>query len=362
VADRDHDRVRVFDREGKPLYDWGSGRLHAPDGFALAPDGSFAVACEGLEDRLQLFGPEDEASRKLQQSAGSSPESFGGGIAARGKLCVVLEPAVPCGLALDTSGSAALLLARFGGADTKLAALALPAGVALDEQQRAWICDPVLRRLVIIALDRKADAPLAPDPALPRFFRSVNFDGSDGGEPVAVALDSAGQAYVLEARGGLLVLQPDFDKGAQSHPLPGKSIMSPSGIAVSPDGARILVADPGAHALHVLQAPEKSWKTIVLKADGLEPRPSGVAIAKDGSVFVTDEQRDEVVKLSPALERVASWGKKGAGPLEFSKPRALAIDDQGQLWVLDLGNRRVQVLTQEGAFVRSFDAPSLAPK
>ena len=359
VVDRDHDRVRVFDREGKPLYDWGAGRLRAPDGLAFARDGSFAVVCEGLEDRLQVFGPEDEASRKLQaQSADAAPESFGGGIAVRGKLCVVLEPASPCGLALDVSGSEPLLLARFGDADAKRGALVLPAGIALDEKERAWICDPVQKLLVIVKLDRKPDAPLAPDAALPRFFKSVNFDASDGGEPVAVALDAVGHAYVLEARGELLVLQDDLEKGAQSRALPEKSIVCPSAIAVSADGTRILVADPGAHALHVLQSPDKTWKTIVLKADALDPRPSGVAIAKDGSVFVTDEQRNELVKFSPTLERVASWGAKGAGQLQFKKPRALAIDDQGQLWVLDLGNQRVQVLTQEGAFVRSFGAPA----
>ena len=361
VADCDHDRIRAFDCEGKPLYDWGAGRLHGPDGFALARDGSSAVVCEGLADRLQIFGPEDEASRKLQaQSADAARESFGGGIAARGKLCVVLEPAAPCGLALDVGGKDALLLTRFGQPDAKLGALALPAGVALDEKERAWICDPVLRRVVIVALDRKPDAPLAPDPALARFWKAVNVGNSDGGEPVAVALDSSGRSYVLEARGEVLVLQPDFDKGAQSCGLPAKSIVSPAAIAVNADGSRLLVADPGAHALHALLAPEKAWKTVVLKADGLEPRPSGVVIAKDGSVFVTDEQRDEVVKLSPALERVASWGKKGSGPLEFLKPRALALDDQGQLWVLDLGNERVQVLTQEGAFVRSVSAASLS--
>lgn len=363
VADRDHGRVRVFDREGKPLYDWGAGRLRAPDGFALERDGSFAVVCEGLEDRLQLFGPEDEASRKLQsQTADAAPESFGGGIALRGKLCVVLEPARPCGLALDISGREPLLLARFGEADAKLAALAWPAGVALDQQDCAWICDPVQGRLVLIRLDRKPDAPLAPDPALPRFLKAANLDASEGGGPVAVATDAAGHSYVLGSRGELLVLQADFEKGAQSRALPEKSVVSPCAIAVSTDGTRILVADPGAHALHALQAPEKAWKTIVLKADGPEPRPSGVAIGKDGSVFVTDELRNEVVKLSPALERVATWGKKGNGPLEFSKPRAVALDDQGQLWVLDLGNRRVQVLTQEGAFVRTIEAGKLASK
>jgi DNA-binding beta-propeller fold protein YncE len=371
VADRDHQRIQVFDREGKALYDWGvpaeqphegAGHLDFPDGLALARDGSFAAVCEGFEDRVQLFGPEDEASRVLRaQSERTSSSHYGGGLALGKRLCVVLEPSTPCGLALDTSGSAAIELARFGSLGEAPGQFSMPAAVALDAQERAWVCDPALKRISVFALDRPQDAAARSDPSLPRYSQMLDFEQVDGGEPVALAFDGAGRTYVLEARGQVLVFDAGL-KAAQAQALPGKSIVSPCAIAVSADGARLIVADPGAHALHVLDSKEHAWKTLTWKADALDPRPSGVAIAKDGSVFVTDEQRNELVQLSPAFERVASWGAKGIGRVEFSKPRGVAIDEKGQLWVLDLGNQRVQVLSSTGEFVQAFGSrPSAEP-
>lgn len=363
VVDRDNHRVQVFDREGKPLYDWGvhavrpregAGHLHYPDALALAPDGSFAAVAEGFEDRVQLFGPEDEASRVLRAQSERTPTShYGGGLALGARTCVVLEPSGPSGLVLDTSGAEAIELARFGKSGEKPSQFALPAGVALDAQERAWVCDPVLKRLSIFALDRPAGAPLAYDPFLPRFVESLDFTRIDEGEPVAVALDASGRSYVLEARGEVLVFDAGFG-AAHSRALPPKSFVSPCAIAASADGARLVVADPGAHALHVMDAVEHGWKTNSWKSEGPDPRPSGVVLAKDGRIFATDEQRDEVVELSPALERVGSFGKSGLGRGEFRKPRGIAIDAKGQLWVLDLGNHRVQVFTQKGEFVQSF--------
>ncbi len=363
VADRDNHRVQVFDRAGKLLYDWGvhavrphegQGHLHYPDALAIASDGRTAALAEGFEDRVQVFGAEDEPSRILRaQSERTSSAHYGGGVAARGRLCVVLEPSAPCALALDTSGGEAVELARFGRLGEKPAQFSLPAGVALAPDERAWICDPGLKRLSIFRLDRPADATLKYDPFLPRFAESLDFAAIDGGEPVAVALDGDGRAWVLESRGEVLVFAPGF-REAQARTLPAATVVAPCAIAVRADGSRAVVADPAAHALHVFEAQEHGWKTIPWKAEGRQPRPSGVAFAADGSLFVTDEARDEVVHLSPALERVASWGQRGLGRVEFARPHGVAIDERGQVYVLDLGNHRVQVLTASGEFVQAF--------
>ena len=363
VADRDNHRIQVFDRSGKPLYDWGvhalrpregAGHLHYPDAVAIAPDGSFAAVGEGFEDRVQLFGAEDDPSRLLRaQSERSSSAHYGGGLALGARLCVVLEPSAAGGLTLDTSGSEPIEIARFGRLGEKPGQFARPCGVALDAQERAWVCDPVLRRISIFRLDRPQNPSIDYDPFLPRFAESLDLGLLDGGEPVAVALDSSGRGYVLESRGEVLVLDPGFGS-AHARPLPEGVAVSPCAIAVSADGSRIAVADPGAHALHLMVAAEHAWTSTVLAAEGGQARPSGVAFAADGSLFVTDERRCEVLQLSPALERVKSFGKPGLGRAEFHKPRGIAIDAQGRLWVLDLGNHRVQVLTPQGEFVQSF--------
>jgi sugar lactone lactonase YvrE len=58
------------------------------------------------------------------------------------------------------------------------------------------------------------------------------------------------------------------------------------------------------------------------------------------------------------------WGIKGTGDGEFKGPTAIAIDDSGNVYVCDTGNKRVQVFDSEGNFVSafgSFNAPDPAP-
>jgi len=45
---------------------------------------------------------------------------------------------------------------------------------------------------------------------------------------------------------------------------------------------------------------------------------------------------------------IATLGQQGSGPGQFSSPRGLALDDQGNLYVADTGNQRVQVFDAEG--------------
>ena len=58
------------------------------------------------------------------------------------------------------------------------------------------------------------------------------------------------------------------------------------------------------------------------------------------------------------------WGIKGAGDGEFKSPMAIAIDDSGNVYVCDTGNKRIQVFNSEGSYqyqFGSFDAPAPAP-
>ena len=48
------------------------------------------------------------------------------------------------------------------------------------------------------------------------------------------------------------------------------------------------------------------------------------------------------------------WGETGSNPGQFRTPHALAMDEDGLLYVGDRSNRRIQVFQQDGTFVRDF--------
>jgi outer membrane protein assembly factor BamB len=77
------------------------------------------------------------------------------------------------------------------------------------------------------------------------------------------------------------------------------------------------------------------------------------AVAPNGHVYVTDTSQ-RVVELTPDLDVVRSWGGSGAGPGRFRLVQgSIAVGSDGNVYVADTGNFRIQVFTANGTFVRS---------
>ncbi len=97
-------------------------------------------------------------------------------------------------------------------------------------------------------------------------------------------------------------------------------------------------------------------------------RPTGVAIAPNGDIFVADghfpnkHDTARVVKFSKDGHFIKSWGRKGGGPGEFDEPHDIFIGgSQNRVYVADRRNRRIQVFDQEGNFIaawKQFGQPS----
>jgi peptidylamidoglycolate lyase len=84
-------------------------------------------------------------------------------------------------------------------------------------------------------------------------------------------------------------------------------------------------------------------------------RPTDVAVAADGSFYVSDGYRNSrVVKFSAAGQYLSEWGKKGSKPGEFNIPHAIDLDDKGNVYVADRENNRVQEFDATGKFLMQW--------
>ena len=89
-------------------------------------------------------------------------------------------------------------------------------------------------------------------------------------------------------------------------------------------------------------------------------QPTDIAIAANGDVFVSQGHTPgpngdaRVLKFDKDGKFLAQWGGKGNEPGKFQVAHGLAIDPQGNLWVADRENQRIQVFTPTGAFVREM--------
>ncbi len=93
-------------------------------------------------------------------------------------------------------------------------------------------------------------------------------------------------------------------------------------------------------------------------------RPTGIAIAPNGDIFVTDGhgKNDRVLKFSSDGHFIKAWGHHGSGPGEFDQPHDISIGgSQGHVFVADRSNNRIQIFDQDGNFIaawKHFGRPS----
>ena len=85
-------------------------------------------------------------------------------------------------------------------------------------------------------------------------------------------------------------------------------------------------------------------------------RPTDVAWDRAGNIYVADGigNNNRVVKLDKDGRFIAHWGSTGKGRGEFTGVKAIAVDAQGNVYVADAGNKRIQVFDGNGTFKSEF--------
>ncbi|MBS0193904.1 MAG: 6-bladed beta-propeller [Proteobacteria bacterium] len=84
-------------------------------------------------------------------------------------------------------------------------------------------------------------------------------------------------------------------------------------------------------------------------------RPTEVAVAPDGSFYVSDGYRNtRIMKFSAAGKFLFQWGTKGSGPGQFDLPHGVTLDAHGKVYVADRSNQRIQIFDASGHYLREW--------
>jgi DNA-binding beta-propeller fold protein YncE len=79
--------------------------------------------------------------------------------------------------------------------------------------------------------------------------------------------------------------------------------------------------------------------------------PGGIAVGRDGAVYVAPLMSHKVCVYSSAGKLIRQWGKHGKGDGEFDQRGAIAVAPDGTVYVADQVNRRGQRFSPEGKFL-----------
>lgn len=76
--------------------------------------------------------------------------------------------------------------------------------------------------------------------------------------------------------------------------------------------------------------------------------PQCVAVDAEGNVYVTDTMNNRVEIFDADGNFISEFGKNGDGPGNFARPKGIAVDADGHIWVADQVQDRLQVFNREG--------------
>lgn len=83
-------------------------------------------------------------------------------------------------------------------------------------------------------------------------------------------------------------------------------------------------------------------------------KPFDISLDSNGNVYVADSGNHRIQKYSPDGKFLSSYGKKGQGPGEFQIIGGVAVDNEGRMYVTDRSTNRLKVLSPDGNEIKNI--------
>lgn len=361
VLDTANSRVQKFSPDGQFLakfgsYGSGNGQFNRPTAIAIAANGDLLITDAG-NSRVERFSAAGAYLSKFGakgtgngQFAGMGPE--GVAIDAAGNIWV----SDTYGGRLEEFSSAGTFLKAAGSPGSGTGQLGEPTGIDIDAGGNVWVADWQNNRLSVFNSSGS-------------YLSQVGSAGSGNGQlssPDAIEIDAQGNVWVGDSENNRI---QRFDVAGQYHGQfggpgsgPGQlSLSYPMGLA-SDDHGHIWVTDAGNDRVGEwllpgtpeLYASYSSAFGSFGSGTGQLKSPADVAIDAEGDAWVLDRGNNRVERFNSKGEFVSQFGSPGTGDGQFNAPSGIAISSEGNIWVTDTGNNRVEKFNEKGEYLSKF--------
>jgi DNA-binding beta-propeller fold protein YncE len=231
--------------------------------------------------------------------------------------------------------------------------IAEPMGIAIsDDGNRLYVSDYAQLSVFVFDFANKT-------------FSTIGKDGL--GRPMGIALDAEENVYVVEQeKKGVSI----FSRSGESvRFITDSSIEKPCGIAIDRQRGKIYVVDT-AHtksAAHTVKIFDMQGQLIGQLghdkggADGQFLFPTYASVDKQGNVYVTDTLNSRVQMFDSDGKYVKRFGERGNSWGMFDKPKGVATDSFGNVYVVDSGWSNVQIFNQKGQILLFFGGRGPVP-
>lgn len=216
-----------------------------------------------------------------------------------------------------------------------------PYGMAVDSKGRLYVADQRVGAVFVFNTETR-------DVELIRNGYEAHFGLING-----IAIDDDDRVFVSDGKmHRVLVLSPKHEVVNQIS----EGLVDPVGIAIDTENRFLYVVDTqqdqvivyDADSLKPLRRIGTTGKNHYLTTPGDFGAPSNVAVDKDGNVYVTDTMNNRVEIFDADGKFISQFGKHGDAPGYFARPKGIAVDGDGHIWVVDTVLDLLQVFNREG--------------
>jgi len=179
-------------------------------------------------------------------------------------------------------------------------------------------------------------------------------------DPVDLAIDSDGQLYVLSSSQNQVLIYNDQLVWQSTVTI---SATNPKGLFVD-DNKNIYIADTGGDRILKYLYNSGSYPLDTTfdtdgivgtsgSGDGQFNQPWKIAVDYEGNVYVTDSGNDRVQIFSSAGTFISKWGQTGSANGQIDNPRGFYLSPtvvDGEIFLADTGNHRIQRLSMAGGY------------
>jgi DNA-binding beta-propeller fold protein YncE len=216
-----------------------------------------------------------------------------------------------------------------------------PYGIAVDSKGLVYVADQKVGAVFIFNTETH-------DTQLIRNGYEAHFGWING-----LAIDDDDRLFVSDGKmHRVLIFTPKHVLENQIT----EGLIDPVGIALDKENRFLYVVDTqqdqvivyDADTLKLLRRIGTGGKNHYLTTPGDFGAPQGVAVDNDGNVYVTDTLNNRVEIFDADGNFISLFGKHGDGPGTFARPKGIAIDGDGHIWVADEMQDRLEVFNREG--------------
>jgi len=229
-----------------------------------------------------------------------------------------------------------------------------PYGMAVDSKNRLFVADQKVGAIFIFNTETR-DVELIKNKVNAHFVRIIGLAMDDGDR---LFVSDPGLRHVLV-----------FDANHKATDVITDGLSEPGNLALDKENRLLYVSDIALDQILVYDADSLKLKRKIgttghnheLTTPGDMAKPTGIAVDSDGNLYVCDTLNDRVEEFDADGKFISTFGKPGDGPGYFARPKGIAIDADNHIWVADGQQDRVQVFNQEHQLLITFGGHGLLP-